>query len=83
MTLHALMNLEMNFPRTELFTESEGSYLWSRLLINLNHGALTEEHYVLHLAWLSEWLRRMEVLSGEYPDRRCRLLAISRGASLT
>lgn len=63
MTLQSLVTLEAYFPGTILFTDAENSYFWSRLLTNLNHGSLTEEHHLLHLAWLSEWLRQIKVLS--------------------
>jgi hypothetical protein len=58
MELHVLVMLEAYFPNTTMLTVNEYDFMWSRLLTNLNHGALRHEHFSLHLAWLRQWLSR-------------------------
>lgn len=46
-------------------------YLWTRLLTNLNHGALSDEHFALFLAWLPRWVQTSTITTDLVALEKC------------
>eukprot|EP00041_Stephanoeca_diplocostata_P002355 m.25996 g.25996 ORF g.25996 m.25996 type:complete len:1136 (+) comp13232_c0_seq1:236-3643(+) len=71
MHLHALVVVESYFPNVTFVSSLEPGYLWTRLLANLNHGALTDEYFALFLAWLPRWVRTATVATDLVALEKC------------